>query len=95
MLQRKQKNRQILCWIGQVAGKKKIYIFMLAVLQMASSVVSVADALFLRNIMMQQCKGFTEILSRHFTFCRINCNRNYFAICQSVTRRIYKGFFGK
>ena len=50
MLQRKQKNRQILCWLGQVAGKKKIYIFMLAVLQMASSVVSVADALFLRNI---------------------------------------------
>ena len=47
---RKQKNRQTLCWIAQVAGKKKIYVFILAILQMTSGIVGVADALFLRNI---------------------------------------------
>lgn len=50
MSYRKQKNRQTLYWIAQVAGKKKIYVFILAILQIASGIVGVIDALFLRNI---------------------------------------------
>lgn len=50
MSQTKQKNKQVLHWIRQVAGKKKIYIYVLTLIQITSGIAGVADALFLRNI---------------------------------------------
>lgn len=64
MKQRKESDRFTLQWLGSVSGKKKIYIILLVIVQMALSLGSISYALIFRGIMDAAVGGIRGDLKR-------------------------------
>lgn len=64
MKQRKESDRFTLQWLGSVSGKKKIYIILLVIVQMALSLGSISYALIFRGIVDAAVGGIRGNLKR-------------------------------
>lgn len=64
MKQRKESDRFTLQWLGSVSGKKKIYIILLVIVQMALSLGSISYALVFRGIVDAAVGGVRGDLKR-------------------------------